>query len=218
MIYSKLLSKHPEVFHGFTTKNFNRSIKNLVLAEQIHKDKIYQVKNKDRNKIIKGVDGLLTKKKGINLGIHTADCLPILFYEPKAKIVAAVHAGWKGTLLVISSKMVKKIESLGGKAKNIIAVTGPHIRMCCYDVPKERACLFEEKFGKDPRIISTIEGKPHLDLGYVNFLQLLKTGLKKDNLEVLPSCTFCNRQFFSFRRSKKEGDSYGEMLSIIGLL
>lgn len=235
MIYSNLLLKYPEVFHGFTGKKEGDcrptalkqkgviignllDLENLVLAEQVHGDKISQVKELSGDKIIMGVDGLLTSRRGISLGIHTADCLPILFWEPAVKIIGAIHAGWKGTLLGISQKMIKEIENIGGKVENTVAAIGPHIGMCCYDVDEERALLFEKKFGKDQQIISNFNDGFHLDLAYVNFLQLVEMGLKRENLDVPPSCTFCNSgEFFSFRRSKQKGDEYGEMLAIIGL-
>lgn len=232
MIYSAKLLQFKELVHGFTTKDegdyhlkaFTQKsaiaeiCAKLVVAQQIHQNKIFVVKEKNSGPIIKGVDGILTFKAGIFLGVHTADCLPILFYEPKAKIVAAVHAGWQGTLMSISQKMVKEIENLGGKAKNIVASFGPHISMCCYEIDKERASLFREKFGQDPKVISYFEEKPHLDLAYVNFLQLLEAGIKRENIEVPPSCTYCQRDnFFSFRRAKKENDKYGNMLAYISL-
>ena len=212
MIYAKLLSKYGGVFHGFATRDeSDQGIKDLVLAEQIHRDKISDVDGDDLGKKIKSVDGLVTKISRVNIGVRTADCLPILFYEPKAKIVAAVHAGWKGTLLKISPKMIKKIESLGGKAKNIIAAIGPHICGSCYTIPKARVKLFAEK------AIRQKDGEFHLDLALFNFKQLVSSGVNKKNIEILPYCTVCqNNLFFSFRKDK--GKDYGEMLAMIGLI
>lgn len=238
MIYSKKLAKFKEISHGFTTRqdgdfelaslgqrmpigNICLQSKELVSMKQAHGDKIKIIRSLkviDDTVVFDGFDGLITQEKDIALGVHTADCLPILFYEPVKRIIGACHAGWRGTLLGISRKMIKKIKNLGGEVKNITVAIGPHIGMCCYDTDEERAKLFEEEFGPDPKMISHFEDKPHLDLAYGNFLQLLDTGVNKKNIEVPLFCTSCNRElFFSFRRSKREGDKYGEMLSFIGL-
>lgn len=238
MIYSKRLSQFNEIIHGFTTRddgdfrlaNFGQKLPigkicpqgmQLVLMKQQHNSRIKFVKfsrRKDKIILLKGFDGLITFQKGILLGVRTADCLPILFYESVKKIVAVVHAGWRGTLGRVAQKMVEEIKKLGGSPENIVAVMGPHIGMCCYNIPKERVNLFTKVFGQDKRTISNFENGPHLDLAYVNFLQLLQVGVKKENIETPPSCTFCQKeQFFSFRRSKNEGDDYGEMLSYIGI-
>lgn len=238
MIYSKKLLEFKELVHGFTTRkdgdfklnNFGqimpigkicRQWGKLVLMKQKHGDKIKVIKSahiKDKVMVLDEFDGLITQEKDVALGVRTADCCPILFYEPVKKIIGAVHAGWQGTLLEISKKMVLEIQRLGGEVENLIVAIGPHIGMCCYNIDKERARLFEKEFGQDPRIISYFEEKPHLDLAYVNFLQLLDSGLNKENIGVPPVCTSCNRiKFFSYRRSKKEDDQYGEMLAFLGL-
>lgn len=239
MIYSKKLSEFKEIVHGFTTREdgdfrlknlgqINTAVlnclktKKLVLMKQEHTDKIKIVRSANLKKemtVFEGFDGLVTPQNNFVLGVRTADCCPILFYEPVAKIVGAAHAGWRGTSMEISKKMVEEIKSLGGQAENLIAVIGPHIGMCCHDINKERAILFEEKFGKDILLISGIEKKPHLDLAYVNFKQLIQAGLKKENIEVPLFCTSCQKDlFFSFRRSRRENDEYGEMLSFIGFI
>ncbi len=230
MIYSKKLSQFKNLIHGFTTKkegNF-RKLKtaqrqtiarlcvndaDLVIAEQIHKDKIVVVGEKDKRKTIKKTDGLVSKEKGIVLGIRTADCLPILFYESEQEIIGAVHAGWKGSFKKISKEVIEKIKSLGGKSAKIIVAIGPHIKSCCYDVTRKRADIFQEQIGN--KIIIKRNNKLFLDLTKVNFIQLLENGYKEENIEILPFCTHCNHDlFFSFRKDK---NNYGEMLSFIGV-
>ncbi len=229
MISSKILSQYKEIIHGVTTRQDgdaelwlkkNQSIAdNLVLANQIHEDNIIYVTNKDKGKIIKETDGLITKEKKVILGIRTADCVPVLFYEPIKKIIASVHAGWRGTLQKISQKMVKEIVKLGGKKENIISFVGPHIGMCCYNIEESRASLFRKEFGDDPRIIARFEDGVHLDLGFVNFSQLIQAGLKQENIEAPIFCTSCDKnRFFSYRRKIKNNDKYGEMLSYIGIV
>lgn len=218
MMQSKKLSRFSSIFHGFTTREEGdmRKLKTsqnlkMFLANQVHGNTIAMVGEKDKSEVVKKTDGLLTSTPGVFLGIRTADCLPILFYEPKAKIVAAVHAGWKGTLAKITSKMVERIKSSGGNAKNIIVAIGPHICGFCYNIPEERVRLFDKK------VIYKKDGKSHLDLGLANVGQLISVGIDEQNIEILPYCTVCqNNLFFSYRKNK--GTNYGEMLTIIGLL
>lgn len=208
MIYAKLFLKYPNLFHGFTTRNENKpSVTKLVLAEQVHGNKISQVKKSDLGQKKAGVDGLVSNVGKVKIAVRTADCLPVLFYEPKRKIVAAVHAGWQGTLKEISQKMINHIKKLNGKPEETLAVFGPHICSSCYDISPERAKLFK-------RGVKKINGQFHLDLKDLNYQQLMAAGLKKENIEILPYCTSCqNELFYSFR--KKDRDQM--MFAVIGL-
>ena len=230
MIYSKKLSQFKNLIHGFTTKkegDFRKleitqrqtivrlcvNSADLVIAEQIHEGKIAVVGEKDKRKTIKKVDGLVTQEKGIVLGIRTADCLPILFYEPEQEIIGAIHAGWKGSFKKISGEVIEKIKSLGGKSAKIIVAIGPHIKSCCYDITKKRADKFQEKFTHE--VVIKRNHKLFLDLTKVNFSQLLENSIREENIDFLPFCTHCNSDlFFSFRKNKK---NYGEMLCFISM-
>lgn len=216
MIYSQKLSQFPEIEHGFTTKKEKWSSKDLVLAQQVHGTEIALVSKDEVGKIINGADGLMTDQVKVKIGVRTADCVPILFYEPERKIIAAVHAGWQGTLGRIVPKAVAAIEKLGGRREKTVAAIGPHIGLCCYDVSRERVELFCKEFGQDPRITADFDNGPHLDLAYVNFLQLLQAGMKREKIEVRPFCTSCQKDlFFSYRRSQKENEEFGEILSYL---
>lgn len=207
MIFSKKLKKFKEIAHGFMTREEeNLTLEgNLIFGNQVHKDHLEVVTIEDKGAIIIKTDGLMTKDKGIVLGIKTADCVPILFYEPEEKIIGAVHAGWKGSLLGISGKMIRQICVNGGNSKKIICVLGPHICQKCYTVPRERARLFEKKYLKNEC----------LDLTAINIDQFLREGVRRENIEVLPFCTFHqNDRFFSYR---KEGKDCGSMINFIGL-
>ena len=208
MIYAKLFSKYTDLFHGFTTRSEdNPKVADFVLAQQVHGNKISQVKKSDLGQKKNGADGLISKIEKVKIAVRTADCLPILFYEPKRKIIAAVHAGWQGTLKEISKKMVRQIEKLKGRPEETLAVFGPHICASCYDISPERAKLFK-------RGVKKINGQFHLDLKELNLQQLTAAGLQKKNIEILPYCTACqNKLFYSFR--KKDRDQM--MFAVIGL-
>lgn len=237
MVYSEKLKQFKDVVHGFTTRmegDFRRlrglessnrmlsqmktavnifDMEELILPEQIHGSKITLIDTKDKGKKIKGADGLITKEKRVVLGVTTADCLPVLFFEPEERIVAVAHAGWEGTLKRVCQKVVERIKDLKGNPAEIVVAVGPHIKSCCYDIDEKRALEFKKEFGQE--VVIKENGQSFLDLTKVNLIQLSKSGIKEKNIEVLPFCTFCSgSQFFSYRKDK---ENYGEMLSFIGI-
>lgn len=218
IIHSKLLHRFKNIKHGFTTKfagNFQkRRPEGIVVPNQTHSDKMVWL----TNKINYQADGLITNQKGIAIGVRTADCVPLLFYESESEIIAAVHAGWRGTLKRIAQKAVEKIAKAGGKTENIIAAIGPHIGLCCYNIDKQCADRFVEEFGSDRLLIRKIGKVYYLNLMYANYKQLLESGVKKQNIDYQLFCTKCQEDlFFSYRRSKSKTD-YGEMVSFIKLV
>lgn len=231
-------SRFPELIHGFSTRDFGNMkfgfgdneavIKNrekfaqaigfdperIVEAEQVHGAKTAIVGKSDFGKAIEGVDGLLASDKGVFLLIKTADCVPILFYDPVQKVIGAAHAGWKGTLARIGSKMVKLMQTqFDCEPKDVLAGLGPSIGGCCYSVPRERALGFQ-RFGEGT--VWEKEGKWHLDLRKAVYNDLIQAGLLPSNIEVSNLCTSCqSKDFFSFR---KEGENLvGEMAAVVGM-
>lgn len=230
-------SLQPELIHGFSTRSFgnlkvrkklnsNENLdkflsilgieKNkLVMMEQVHGNKIELIGSNDKGKVIRGVDGLIADQKGIFLGVNTADCLPLFFYDSKKKIVGIAHAGWKGVLSRIAQKIVQAMVKMGSHPDEIIVGIGPHIGGCCYTVNQERAERFLEEFGHLSEMITADGQEIHLDLTVPMVVQLIKAGIKRGNIEVSTSCTSCDHhQFFSFRKDSKK--TYGEMLGVIG--
>jgi len=223
------LKKFDFLVHGFSSRQFGDcrerknykkfletlgvGVENLVLAQQIHRNRIKVVRYQDRGKIIPGADGLLTKDWHVILGVRSADCLPILFWEPQAKIIGAAHAGWRGVLAKLPQKMIDQIIRMGGLPENVSVAIGPHICGKCYSVEKGRIENFLAEFGK-------IEGMVKnncLDLEIPTVFQLLHSGVKSDNIFSSKMCTSCdNEEFFSFRKNSES--NYGEILSVIGLV
>lgn len=215
MVQSKILSKYPEIIHFFgDKKDYNAAAKlgikreDIILAEQIHGNKVVILKN-GKNKFIHGTDGMVTDKQVI-LGIRTADCLPIFFYDPRNKIIAAIHAGWKGLLKGIIKNAIAGMRKLGSSPWNLNVSVGPHIQVCCYDVPKARMKKFKDKFFYVQRLKEC-----DLDLSKIALLQLQLLDIKNSNIEISDICTSCNFRFWSFRRDKQKS---GRMVNIIGLL
>jgi YfiH family protein len=197
-------------------KNFPH--KSFIVANQIHSDNIEIIKNskergwRELSTAIQDCDALITNQKGVMLTILTADCVPILLFDPKKEVVSAVHAGWNGTYKKIVYKSVQKMkEEFGCNPKDIIAVIAPSIGRCCYEVGKDVAKqFFDDKNAFD------IKGKKYmLDLPYINQQQLLKAGLDSKNIELSNICTACEvDNYFSYR---KERGCSGRFMSMIGV-
>lgn len=159
-------------------------------------------------------DGIVSKN--VPVAVITADCVPVLLVDPVGCVCAAVHAGWKGTLGEIVGNAVGEMVRMGADARRIFAAIGPYIGLCCYNVPEDRIRLFENRFGRDEKMAARIDGRWHLDIGWVNYRQLLAAGITADHIDAPPTCTSCqNKDFFSYRKDSKE--TYGEMMAVIGL-
>jgi YfiH family protein len=193
--------------------------KHFIVANQTHSDNIVIINEKKsswltkrENHAIEDCDALITNQKDIMLTIMTADCVPILLFDTKQKVVAVIHAGWKGTEQEIALKTVEKMkESFNSKTEDILAGVAPSIGKCCYEVDWNVAKHFKH-------IENSYEDKGEkqmLDLPYINRKQLLHAGLKKGNIEMSNVCTACEvGNYFSYR--KEQGCS-GRFMSIIGL-
>lgn len=227
MLQSKILTKYPEITHFFGDKNLSANLeksgiklKNIISAEQIHTDKIAILKNANK-KVIKGVDGMITAKPLI-LGIRTADCLPILFYDPQEKIIAATHAGWKGLYNRIIPNTVRTMKRMGSKVSNIKIAVGPHIQVCCYSVSEERIQKFSitNRSGRSHLLsrntFSELRSNSwYLNLNKVAALQLNSMDIKNSNIDISDACTSCDKNYWSFRR---DGLNSGRMISVISLV
>ena len=160
---------------------------------------------------LEGVDALVTSLKGVCLGISTADCIPVLCYDTRRKVIAAIHAGWRGTVKRIVEKTLDKMAALyGTKGEDVQAYIGPGISLDAFEVGDEVYEAFEAA-GFDMPCIARRDEKWHLDLWEANRMQLLSKGVKKENVEVAGTCTYQNyTDFFSARRL---GTRSGRILS-----
>jgi len=192
---------------------------NFIVANQTHSNNIIVIeKSEERGwssleDAIEDCDALITNQKNIMLTILTADCVPILLLDPVKNVVAAVHAGWKGTQQEIVLRTVEKMkETFNCNAKDILAGVAPSIGRCCYEVDWNVAQHFE----KIENTYTQKEEKYRLDLPLINKVQLLQAGLLETNIEMSHVCTACEvASYFSYR---KEGGCSGRFMSMIGLL
>jgi len=208
----KNLSKHKNIVHGISTrkfgsmknedgsinkknlKNFLESLglaKNSVSMGQIHSGNV-EIVSTNTKTIFKNTDGLITNRKDIFLCVLTADCLPVLFYNPKNKIIGIAHCGRKGLQNKIIENIIDKFKSVfGSDPKNIIVGIGPGIEKKCYEV--------------DGKLIDIIK---------IATESLLRTGIRQKNIEIIDICTKCNmREFYSYRG----GNKYKRFASVICL-
>lgn len=163
-------------------------------------------------------DGLLTTTRGVAVAIATADCVPVLFAAPGAGIVAAVHAGWRGSLAGIVPAAVALFEDRFAVAPaDVHAALGPSIGGCCYEIERDIAARFVEEFGSEMWSAWTerTPAKGTLDLRTVNEALLLRAGIPRASVHRVGPCTSCgDGNLASYRVS---GRRAGRQLSWIGL-
>ena len=200
---------------NYVKKKLNSRNKDISLLLQIHSSKIFFIKKPLKHKIIG--DALITNIKNLPIGILTADCAPILILDEKKKIIAAVHAGWRGAYKNIVIKVLNKLINLGSNKKDIIAVIGPSIGQKNYQVGKEFKEKFLNKSMKNLTFFKSKQKKIYFDLGKFIYFQLISFGIKK--IDVIRKDTFEKKNnFFSARRSLKRNEpDYGRNISVIML-
>ena len=188
---------------------------------------------------------MLTNEPGILLSVRVADCLPILLVDPRWRAVAAVHAGWRGTLARIAEKTVGVMRQIfGSNPRDLRAAVGPGIRACCYEVGEEVLAAFCGRFvqgekyfrappPRDPAdavaakypLLFLSKRPPghrddrspaaHLDLVAATKDQLQSAGLRASNIHAAEFCTACHTDLFFSHR--KEGARTGRMMAVIGI-
>ena len=186
---------------------------NLVLLNQIHSNSVYKV-SKIPNKKLLG-DSLITNKKGIALGILTADCAPVFIYDPVNNLISALHAGWKGVYKKIISATLRKFKSCGSKFKDLIVVIGPCIGKENYEVRNDLLKKFIDQERSNKKFFEIKKNKIFFSLNDCIKEQFRKFGVK--NIEIIKKDTYLlSNNFFSARRSiKNKLNDYGRNISVI---
>jgi YfiH family protein len=209
----------------------------LIGVRQVHSANIHVVRPEDGalegklasadGKAVLEGDGLITTVPGVLLGVGTADCVPVLVVDVARRVVAAFHAGWRGTAArIVEQGISKMLLEYDSQPKDLIAAIGPSIGPCCYSVGEEVRTEFESNFpyGKDLfRNVNQPEASRtnvHLDLWEANRRQLLDSGLSEAQITLVSQCTACSRdapgtrRFFSHRA---EHGVAGRMLNVVGI-
>ncbi|MBI4429876.1 MAG: peptidoglycan editing factor PgeF [Ignavibacteriales bacterium] len=180
----------------------------LAYAKQCHSANAVVVHSPGSNE---SCDAMITNSKNVYLAITVADCVPIFAFDTRKSIVAAIHAGWRGTADGISSTTLHTLETeLNSDPHDLVAFVGPSAGSCCFEVGEDVAKRISDQF------VVKREGRAFVDLKMANVAQLREAGMNEENIEVSPYCTICNPdRFHSYRRDKERS---GRMLGVIGLI
>ena len=190
----------------------------LLSLHQVHSADVIEITEPEWSGERPKADAMVTKTKGIGLGILTADCAPVLFSDPDAKVIGAAHAGWKGAMSGITDSTIDAMVRLGAKRENISAAIGPCISQASYEVGQE---FFETFADENPDytrfFINGTGGKMQFDLPSFVLHRLRESGIKTANW--VGECTYAApKKFYSYRRTTHAGEpDYGRLISVIRL-
>jgi YfiH family protein len=190
----------------------------VVFPIQEHTDNICTVNHANINSDFPDCDALITNEKNIPIAVRTADCVPVLLEDSKVGVVAAVHAGWRGTVQNIVGKTIEKmIKDFDCNPKDIFVGIGPSISPSVYEVGEEvYQSFYESNYPNDLFFKQKNQkGKYLLDLWAANMWQIEQNDIPKSNVEISKMCTFTqNKRFYSARR---DTINTGRMAAIIKL-
>ena len=192
-----------------------------VFTRQRHTDIVVRVGKENRGEglyreVPPARDGLITNEPGVALCCFSADCTPILLYDPVRRCIGAVHSGWRGTAAGIVHRCVRLLESeFGTQPEDIRAAIGPCIGQCCFETDENVPAAMRAALGSDaePAIRAAENGKYYVNLKLLNALWLKKAGVRR--IDVCPECTRCRPdRFWSHRYT---GDERGSLAAVIML-
>jgi YfiH family protein len=160
-------------------------------------------------------DGLVSDRPGTVLGAFAADCIPLVFADPVARVCGAAHAGWRGTLSGVAANVVARMSELGSEPRHVRVALGPSIGPCCFEVGAEVVEEFRAVFGDLDRMVVSGPRRDHIDLRVAMRAGLERAGVQSEHIDAEPPCTMCQPdRFFSYRRDGREG---GMHMGFIGL-
>lgn len=202
------------------TRAFGIVQEKLVTVKQVHGSDILVIDepNEDVSHFL-GIEGdaIITNQPGIMIGVCVADCVPILLFDQEKKVIAAVHAGWKGTASKLVSKTVAGMKSLfESSPKKLQAMIGPCIGKCCYEVDTPvRQEFIQTGLDWDSCTEKSGDNTWNLDLGKANYALLTAAGIPDSQIQTSGMCVCCHRElFFSYRR---DGAETGRQMGFIML-
>ncbi len=190
---------------------------NLILTHQIHSDIIRRVGRSDRQPLFSDwpdCDGLITDCPGLALVVFTADCCPVLLWDPDTGAVGAVHAGWRGTAADIAGKAVTAMaQAFGSRPERLHAAIGPCIGPCCFETDGDVPQAMAETYGPQASV-TPVDGQPgrfRVDIKALNALALRRAGVQ--SLEISQDCTMCQpNRYWSHRYTRGLRGSQGAII------
>lgn len=185
---------------------------NLVFPNQTHTNCVVDL-FEHPGKPIEDTDALLTSKTGLCICVQTADCVPILLFDPVKKVVSAVHAGWRGTVgKIVEVAVLKMVSNYKSSPKNIIAAIGPSISPEVYEVGNEVVEAARKSIpNSEKTLLKNSSGNFHFNLWEANRQLLLACGVKSVNIEILGECSFLEKE--KYYSARAEGIDTGRMVS-----
>ena len=197
----------------------------VICGHQVHDVRVAVVDRPDLTREeLEGYDAFITNMKGCAIGVRTADCIPVLLYDPQHKAVAAVHSGWKGTVRRISLHTIQAMrDTFGTDASNLIAMIGPGISRRSFQVGEEVVGMFREsgfpmdeiwQYDGEP-VAGTMRGGHHIDLIRANRWLLESADVRPGNIQSCDICTYEDGRFYSARR---EGTKCGRIINAIRIV
>lgn len=179
-------------------KHLNIDPKNLITVHQVHGTSVIKISKPEEISPNTKADGLIANRPGIYLGILTADCLPIAFYDPIHNAIGLIHAGWKGLDQNIVHSLIQAMQNhFGSNPQDLLVEIGPSIGPCCYilsDLKQKDDPKWQPYIGKDP------DGSYILDLWLLAENQLVENRVLKENIANPKICTYHTNQYFSHRK------------------
>jgi polyphenol oxidase len=246
IIRSNILSEAAEIIHGISTRIAGEGLFHNNLSKHVGDDIVAVMKNRERFYAALGINGggfahanqvhsatpviitepglykecdaLITTEPDLFLVISVADCLPVMIYDRRTGAIANIHSGWRGTQKGIVICTIEKMKlELGSRAEDMIVFVGPGISADKFEVGRDVAELFDEKYILRPPLNPLLanEGtlKTCVDLKSIVLDQLLSCGVINTGIEVSPYCTFSSGEMHSYRRDKEKS---GRMFAVIG--
>lgn len=196
--------------------------RSICFTKQVHGDSVRIVSSEDTRELFSEfayeADGIVTNERRLPLICYTADCVPVLLFDPEAGVIGAVHCGWRSTVADILGNAVDQMISLGALPSEICAAIGPAIDICCYEtgpeVPMEIGRLLADD-AEGTYFPLGDSGKFMVDLKEANRRRLLQLGLKQCNISVSDECTFCNSdRYWSHRKTNGERGSQAAIIML----
>ena len=186
----------------------------LRVVRQVHSNRSLVI---DPNaEAIPEADGLMTSQPGILLGIQTADCVPVLVADPVGRVVAAFHAGWRGTVTrIVELGIAQMRQELGSEPADLVAGIGPAVGECCYAVGPEVQGRFKDEFAYAANLFTETEPGQKLNLIEANRRQLLAAGVRAESIAIAGGCTSCQTELYYSHRAS--GGHAGRMMAVIGI-